>query len=70
MDALLMCITAYLYMPLYMDHFDFGLVTVVRALREDNTILPMILAETYISASYCHSHCDGYFWGSYVLLYV
>lgn len=60
-NTLLMCIVAYLYKPIYMDHLDIGLVTVVRSLQADHTILFMILAETYISTSHCHAHNDGYF---------
>lgn len=54
-DALMMCVISYLYMPIYLDHLDVGVVMVqVRALHDDHTILPLILAETYIFVSYCH----------------
>lgn len=69
-DALMMCIISYLYMPIYGDHMDVGVGTVVRALHEDQTILPLILTETYISATYCRTFSDGEFHGSPVLLYV
>lgn len=69
-DALMMCVISFLYMPIYMDHMDVGVVMTVQALHEDHTILPIILAETYISASYCHSFRDREFRGSFILLYV
>lgn len=47
-----------------------GVATVVRALHEDQTILPLILTETYISAIYCQTFSDGEFCGSSILLYV
>lgn len=69
-DVLLMCVISFLYINIYMDHFDIGVVMVVKALHEDHTILPLILEETYTSASYCHSFGDREFRGSSVLLYV
>lgn len=69
-DALLMRVISFLYMPVYMDHLDVGVVMVVRALHDDHTIFPLILAKTYISTSYCHAFGDKEFRGSVVLLYV
>lgn len=69
-DALMMCLLTCLYMPIYLDHMDVGVVMAVRALRDDQTIMPIILAETYISASYCRTFADREFRGNSVMLYV
>lgn len=69
-DALLMHVISFLYMPVYMDHLDVTVVMMVRALYDDHTILPLILAKIYISASYYHAFGDKEFRGSFVLLYV
>lgn len=42
----------------------------VRALRDDFTIFPLILAETFISVSFCQSVDDQEFRGNPVLLYI
>lgn len=65
-----MCLISYLYMPFYADHIDVGTSIAVRALRDDFTILPLILAETLISASFCRTVGDQEFRGSPVLLYI
>lgn len=59
-DTLLMCVISFLYMLIYMGYLDVGVVMVVKAQH--------ILAETYISASYCHVFGDREFWGSSTLL--
>lgn len=66
----MMCNISFLYMPIYMDHMDVGVVIVVQDLHDDHTILPLILVETYISTSYCRAFGDSEFWGSSVLLYI
>lgn len=42
-----------LYISVYMDHLDVGVIMAVCGLKQDHTILPIILCEAFISLSYC-----------------